>query len=280
MTGNYVTVNAPNQVQVVVISYANAITEDWYVPDDASGSPSEVDLWLNDPPAGAGYTTQKMIDAAIHQGDATFSDGSVKGLKLTSASATFTQADIGCVITGSGYGLGNSIIKWLSPTQVILRKRLRNGTGAAFTLNARKDGLIDVAMAACPSQYITTAVGGNGQYLDAAAAGSDPDPGTYLARTVDNMAWSLYGHRYVVQRNNVTAISDTKDLAADAWVILANAANAGWPTAGQAVGACWADERYRMNGGDGNNCDHDNPGCEPVNPPWERETASLVTNKF
>ena len=44
------------------------MTEDWYVPHDANEG--EVDLWV-----AAGYTTKLMIDAAIHQGDATFNDG-------------------------------------------------------------------------------------------------------------------------------------------------------------------------------------------------------------
>src|SRR5262249_44755487 len=71
MAGAHITASAQfsSQVQVVAISYANAITEDWNVPhDDSSPPPTEVDLWLNDPvngnPPGAGYTTQKMIDAA------------------------------------------------------------------------------------------------------------------------------------------------------------------------------------------------------------------------
>jgi hypothetical protein len=243
-------------VKVVVISYANAVTEDWYVPHDGD----QADLWLEDPPAGAGYTTQKMIDAAIHQADATFSDGVVKGRKLTSNLANFTQADIGCKITGVGYGQRNSILKWLGPTQVLLKNPLRGGDGKVFTLVGRKDGLIDVAMAAFPNQYVATAVGGNGADLDASYGG---DPGTVLAETVNAMVQAVpaYVGRYIVQRNNVTAIIPTKDDATDAWTILADAANAHMPTAGQALGVAADNEAYRMN--NKTNCDWDRSECEP-----------------
>ena len=97
MAGAYITANSQfnSQVQVFVISYANAITEDWNIPNDADGSPSEVELWLNDPvtgnPPGAGYTTQKMIDAAIHQGDATFTDGVITYKPLLPRSRPFLR---------------------------------------------------------------------------------------------------------------------------------------------------------------------------------------------
>jgi hypothetical protein len=278
MAGAYLSAKYP-ALKVFVLSYASAITDDWYVPNDPSGPPpSQVDLWLNDPSAevdpGAGYTTQKMIDAAIHVGDVRFTDGSVAGLKLRSPSATFTQADVGCVITGRGYGSRNSITKWLSPTQVILKKRLRGGNGADFTMIARKDGLIDVAMAAFPNQCIATAVGGNGPDLDAKFIPEGEDPGTYLAKTVDNMAEAAYHGRYIVQRNNVTAVIPSKQTADDstAWILLAEAADAGIPTAGQALGVCWNNEEYRMNGG--NNCDRDNSLCDPLNPPCQ-DTCAL-----
>ena len=272
MAGAHITANPQfsSQVQVVAISYANAITEDWNVPHDTDGSPSEVELWLNDPvtgnPPGAGYTTQKMIDAAIHQADASFNDGSVTtGNTLNSPTATFTQADVGCIIVGRGYRRNTHIASWISPTQVTLDRPLITGTGRRFTMKNRRDGLIDVAMAAFPNQYITTAVGGNGPDLDAATG--DPDPGTYLARTVDTMASTTYPTRYIVQRNNVTAIIPTKDVATDAWVILADAADAGMPTAGQALSNCYNDSTYQMNGGNSNNCNHEDPNCAPWSPP-------------
>jgi hypothetical protein len=273
MAGAHITASSQfsSQVQVVVISYANAITEDWYVPNDDSGpAPTEVDLWLQAPPDGAGYTTQKMIDAAIHQADASFNDGFVtNGKTLNSPTATFTQADVGYQILGRGYRRNTHIASWISPTQVALDRPLITGTGKRFTIKNRRDGLIDVAMAAFPNQYIATAVGGNGPKLDAAAAGQngDPDPGTYLARTVNNMASTVYGNRYIVQRNNVTAIIPTKDLATNAWVILADAANAGRPTAGQALSNCVNDDTYQMNGGNGDKCNHEDPDCAPWNPP-------------
>ena len=264
VVGDYVTKNYASQVQVVVISYANASTEDWYIPHDNTGSPSEVTLWLNDPvtgvPPGAGYTTQKMIDAAIHQADASYKDGSItNGKTLNSPTANFTQADVGCQVVGHSYRRNTHIASWISATQVTLDRPLITGNGAWFIIKGRKDGLIDVAMAAFLNQYIATAVGGNGSDLDAAT--NDPDPGTYLARTVDGKAWDTYGNRYVVQRNNVTAISPTKDLPTDAWIILADAADAGRPTAGQALGACYLDESFQMNGG--SNCDYRNPDCAP-----------------
>jgi len=268
MAGAHITANPQfnSQVQVVAISYANAITEDWNVPHDDSGPPpTEVDLWLNDPvtgnPPGAGYTTQKMIDAAIHQADASFGDGVVNGNTLNSRTATFTQADVGCTIVGQGYRSGTFISAWISPTQVTLSKRAGR-RARSFTIVGRRDGLIDVAMAAFPYQYIATAVGSNGPWLDDCCG--DPDPGTYLARTVDNMAWTVYRNRYIVQRNNVTAIIPTKDVATDAWVILADAAYAGRPTAGQALSNCYNDTTYQMNGGD--NCNHEDPDCVPSTP--------------
>ena len=244
-------------LKVVVVSYANAITEDWYVPHDGA----EIDLWTNQPPDGAGYTTDQMINAAIHVADATFSDGKVKGLKLTSNFANFTQADIGHSITGFGYGQKNVIMKWLGPTQVVLKNPLRGGNGSTFTIVGRRDGLIDVAMAAFPNQYIATAVNGNGPDLD---AGYGDDAGTVLAETVNAkvQAVSSYAGRYIVQRNNVTAIIPKKEDASDAWVILADAADAKMPIAGQALGVAADNEAYRMN--DKTNCDWDRPECEPA----------------
>ena len=261
-------------LKIVVVSYANAVTEDWNIPDDATGSPSQLQLWQNQPTdatPGAGYTTQKMIDAAIHQADATFSDGFVSATTLTSASATFTQADIGCVLAGWGYRKGTFITAWLSPTQVVLNQALFRGKGSHFKMVARKDGLIDVAMAAFPNQYISGAVSGNGPYLDANCATGE-DAGTCLASTVDNLANMRYPGRYIVQRNNVTAIipyaTDPK-VDTTAWVLLNEAVTAEIPTAGQALGTCYVNGTgdYRMNGG--TNCDNDNPDCDPNNPPCD-----------
>jgi hypothetical protein len=269
MAGAHITANPQfsSQVQVVAISYANAITEDWNVPHDNSGPPpTEVDLWLNDPvngnPPGAGYTTQKMIDAAIHQADATFTDGVVSGTTLTSASAVFTQADVTHQILGRGFHNGTTITAWISPTQVTLSRRAKRNANS-FTIVGRRDGLIDVAMAAFPNQYITTAENSNGPDLDSGCIGYDT--GICLAETVNQMAWGLYGNRYIVQRNNVTAIIPTRDVATDAWVILAAAADAGRPTAGQALSNCFNDTTYQMNGGD--NCNHEDPDCAPWTPP-------------
>ena len=268
MAGAHITASPQfsSQVQVVAISYANAITEDWNIPHDADGSPSQVELWLNDPvngnPPGAGYTTQKMIDAAIHQADATFTDGVVSGTTLTSASAVFTQADVTHQILGRGFRNGTTITAWISPTQVTLSRRAKRNANS-FTIVGRRDGLIDVAMAAFPNQYITTAENSNGPDLDSGCIGYDT--GICLAETVNQMAWGLYGNRYIVQRNNVTAIIPTRDVATDAWVILADAADALRPTAGQALSNCFNDTTYQMNGGD--NCNHEDLDCAPWTPP-------------
>jgi hypothetical protein len=73
------------------------------------------------------------------------------------------------------------------------------------------------------------------------------------------MAWGVYGNRYIVQRNNVTAIIPTIDEATGtAWVILRDTTNLGRPTAGQALSNCFNDITYQMNGG--NNC---LPTCTP-----------------
>ncbi len=224
-------------VKIVAVSYANAITEDWNIPNDNTGSPFPSRLWLNDPNdpdvPEPGYTTQKMIDAAIHQGDASFTDGVLTGgTTLTSLSATFTQADIGCLVTGRGYRPNTHFVAWISPTQVTLDQRASRKKAARFTIVARRDGLIDVAMAAFPNQYITGAVSGNGPDLDADFVPEDEDPGTYLAQTVDNMAQDLYGERYIVQRNNVSAVIPLKqdeDTSKTAWILLAEAADRGFP---------------------------------------------------
>lgn len=264
MAGAHITANAQfnSQVQVVVISYANAITEDWNVPHDNTPgpTPTEVDLWLEPPPAGAGYTTQKMIDAAIHQVDATFTDGVIIGTTLTSASAVFTQADVGHQIRGSGFRSSppTTITAWVSPTQVTLSlSQPATHNARSFTIVGRRDGLIDVAMAAFPSQYIATAENSNGSDLDISCIAYTT--GTCLAETVNAMAWGVYGNRYIVQRNNVTAIIPTIDEATGtAWVILRDTANLGRPTAGQALSNCFNDITYQMNGG--NNC---LPTCTP-----------------
>jgi hypothetical protein len=269
--------SADTNLKVVVVSYANAITEDWNVPNDDTTTPSQVALWLNDPNdkelPGAGYMTQLMINAAIHQGDAFFKDGIVSaGKTLSSLSATFTQADIGCLITGPSYRKSTHIASWISPTQVTLDKPIltNNNKGKWFTLKARKDGLIDVAMAAFPNQVIAGAVGGNGPLLDASYG---PNPGTILAHTVDFLAQMAYQNRYVVQRNNISAIIPLAQDADEstAWILLAEAAAAGIPTAGQALGVCWNNEDYRMNGGDGDNCNHDDPNCSSSVPPCDGE---------
>jgi hypothetical protein len=140
----------------VSVAYENATTEDWSIPNDTSGSPSQVELWLNlpaDNPPGAGYSTQKMIDTAIHQEDASFSDGVLTGgTTLNSAAAVFTQADIGHTVTGRGYRPHTQIMAWINPTQVTLNQRASKKKAASFTIIGRRDGLIDVAMAAFPNQ--------------------------------------------------------------------------------------------------------------------------------
>jgi len=249
-------------IKIVGLAYANAVTDDWNVPhDNTSPPPTEVDLWLEAPPDGAGYTTQKIIDAAIHQADSPiFTDGVVSrpGTTLNSASAVFTQADVGHQILGSGFANGTTISAWVSPTQVTLSRRARRNANS-FMIVGRRDGLIDVAMAAFPNQYITTAVNSNGPDLDSSCL----DPGICLAETVNQMAQIAYPGRYIVQRNNVSAIIPLADQASDAWVVLVDAASIGMPVAGQALGVCWSNQTssYRMNGG--NNCDHDNPDCVP-----------------
>jgi len=271
MAGAHITASSQfsSQVQVVVISYANAITEDWNVPHDNSTPPptpppTQVDYWLKDPvtgvPRGAGYTTQKMIDAAIHQADATFTDGriSISNMEVTlsSMSAVFTQADVGHTVTGPGYHSNTHIFAWKSPTQVTLDQR-PSKHARSFTIGCRRDGLIDVAMAAFPYQYIATAESSNGPDLDIDCGGYPT--GICLAETVNAMAQAAYPGRYIVQRNNVTAIIPTIDEATGtAWVILADAHKAGMPTAGQALSNCSGDTSYQMNGG--NSC---LPTCTP-----------------
>lgn len=67
----------------------------------------------------------------------------------------------------------------------------------------------------------------------------------------------LYPGRYIVQRNNVTAIipfSTDSDVDDTAWVLLNEAVTATIPTAGQALGTCYNNDYYRMNGQ--TNCDN------------------------
>ena len=259
-------------LKVFVVSFANCLTEDWNVPHDDKILPSQVDLWQNAPDdpllPGAGYTTQKMVDAAIHYGDATFNDGSVGGTTLTSLSATFTQADIGCVISGETFQSDTHISAWISPTQVTLDKPLLQGRGRKFRVLDRPDGLIDVAMAAFPNQYISVAVGGNGPTLDDPPG--EQDAKTYLARTVDELAQTRYPGRYIVQRNNVSTAIPPKGEATEVWVLLAKAADSGNFTAGQALTICWGNVNYKMNSGD--NCDHD-ANCRPVDGMCEGDCA-------
>jgi hypothetical protein len=251
-------------IKIVGLAYANAVTDDWNVPHDNTGPPpTEVDLWLEAPPDGAGYATQQMIDAAIHQADSiTFTDGMISGTRrttLSSASAVFTQADLGDQIRGRGFANGTTITAWVSPTQVTLSQPARRNANS-FMIVGRRDGLIDVAMAAFPNQYIATAVNSNGTDLDSGCI----NPGICLAETVNQMAQTTYPGRYIVQRDNVSAIIPLADEASDAWVVLVDAALNGMPVAGQALGVCWSNQtsNYRMNGG--NNCDHDNPACTPA----------------
>ncbi len=252
-------------IKIVAISYANAQTEDWSIPHDAMVVPSEVDLWLNQPDdpdlPGAGYKTQTMIDTAIHQGDATFIDGKISGkTTLTSATAVFTQADVGASISGLGIRTGTTIKTWTSPTQVTLSLPATRKT-KSFTIKARRDGLIDVAMAAFPNSYLTNAVNGNGSDLDYGCS----DPGTCLSEAVNALAQTTYPGRLIIQRNNVstTIPTATEEDGSDAWILLIEAANAGMPVAGQALGVCWSNQtsEYRMN--DMTNCDQDRPECLP-----------------
>ncbi len=251
-------------IKIVSIAYANAQTDDWSVPHDNTGSPSEVELWLNQPDdqvPGAGYNTQRMIDTAIHQGDVTFFDGVISGGKtLTSATAMFTQADVGTMISGSGFRTGTKIKTWVSPSQVTLSRPASRRT-KSFTIKARRDGLIDVAMAAFPNSYVTTSVNGNGSDLDSGC----PNPGTCLVETVNAMAQATYPGRLIVQRNNVGATIPRREEedGSDAWILLIEAADAGMPVAGQALGVCWSNQmsEYRMNSC--TNCDLENPDCVP-----------------
>src|SRR5262249_17913925 len=125
-------------------------------------------------------------------------------------------------VAGRGYGSSTYIVGWISPTQVTLNQAPSSGTGSTFKIIARREGLIDVAMAAFPNQYISTSVGGNGPDLDVNCA-SGEDAGTCLASTVDLKAKALYRDRYIVQRNNVTAIipfADDPNVDTTAWVLL------------------------------------------------------------
>jgi len=267
MAGAYLATDPNSSIlKIFVVSFANATSEDWNVPDAANGDPSQVTLWLNTPgdvPPGAGYTTQLMIDAAIHQGNATFSDGSLSGQTLTSNTANFTQADVGQIITGGGFPfLATHIQSWISPTQVTLDRPSLISLKTTFTIVGRRDGLVDVAMAAFPNQYISIAVGGDAGLLDLAAANlaGDDDPNTFLARTVGSMIQAAYPGRYITQQNSVSAVSPVEaDSDGTTWTILAQAAEAGYLTAGQALGVCYNNEGYRMNRGD--NCNHDDDTC-------------------
>jgi hypothetical protein len=250
-------------IKVVSVAYADAVTDDWNIPNRTDGDPSQLDLWLNPPPEGAGYTSQLMIDAAIHQGDATFTDGRIgrDRVTLTSGSAVFTQADVGQSVKGPGFAKSTVIATWINPTQVTLSKRA-TGKVKTFTIPGRRDGLIDVTMGAFPNQYITTSVNGNGPNLDAGYC-SGIDPGICLPETVNKMAQTAYPGRYIVQRNNVFTKTPMASEATDAWRIIVDASADGLPVAGQALGVCWANQTsgYRMNGG--NNCDLENPDCVP-----------------
>jgi hypothetical protein len=134
-------------------------------------------------------------------------------------------------------------------------------TARTFTIGCRRDGLIDVAMAAFPNQYIATAVNSNGPDLDNPCIAPGYDPGICLPEIVNAMAQSTYPGRYIVQRNNVSAIIPLAGEASDAWVVLVDAVANGMPVAGQALSNCFNDTSFQMNGG--NDCNHEDPNCTP-----------------
>jgi hypothetical protein len=119
-----------------------------------------------------------------------------------------------------------------------------------------------VAMAAFPNQYIATSVNSNGPDLDSGCI--DPGPGICVAETVNAMAQATYPGRYIIQRNNVSAIIPLAGEASDAWAVLVDAANNGMPVAGQALSNCFNDTSYQMNGG--NNCNLEDPNCATPTP--------------
>jgi len=143
-------------VEIVSASFANAQSEDWGVPHTAA----DVNNWL-----AAGYTTQKMLNAARQ--------------------------------------------------------------------------IIDTTVKAFPYQYVTLAVGGNGNLLD-------PDE-NYLARNAVLTARVSWPGRLIVQKNTLATFTPPAPGSDTLYELLWDSA----PNIGaQMLWHCYGDNTYRVNGGE------------------------------
>lgn len=253
-------------VRVTSTSFANATTEDWAMPDDKDVDTahgyvlSPLDAWRKLPTdlpfPGAGYTTQKMIDAEVKNGNETFADGATNGtgLILTSKLAGFSVADIGKVVEGVGITTSppNKIASYGDTAHVTLSTAATiNLSGVTFTIKDRDSGLVDAEMAAFKSQFITLAVGSNGGQLDkdAAVAAGDSDSQNYLPRAVSALIEAKYPGRFITQSNSLSTKSAPYPGTGSRMAVLGERATAGYLTGGQMLWFTFGDLEYRNNGG-------------------------------
>lgn len=103
--------------------------------------------------------------------------------------------------------------------------------------------IIDATMSAFPNQFVTLAVGGNGQ---GGSSGSlDPDP-SYVARGAVLAADSAWPGRLIVQKNDLSTYNPPAPGTGTLYQIL-------WDSrpqvGGQMLDSCYGDESYRVNDG-------------------------------
>jgi hypothetical protein len=229
---------------------------------DAGYCLSQLDAWRNattaTPFPGAGYTTQKAIDAMIGvKAVDSFTDGTIStaNTHIQSATAGFVESDVGAVVTGPGidHTPPNKIVSVtdlthadlaFAPTQSI------SGT-AAFTIRDRKTGLVDAIAAALPDQLITQAVAPADGALDAdyATLHNDSDPENALCRAEVALCEETYPGRIIVQQNSANAVMQVFPATGNQWQLTGEIKTEGFLTAAQMVWFTFGDPNFRANGG-------------------------------
>ena len=191
-------------------------------------------------------------------------------VQLTSRTGNFWAGDVGLHVDldDGTHTLSTRIKQLVSPTVVYLADAFAvTSTRCKFSIHNRQDGTIDRMMTLFPNQFITMAIGTDGNTIDIPAATRDTDPNNqpsdtvnYAARVMCNRARARYPGRMIAQVNSFTANSRTYQNAhnkTDQYSHLADIRAAGGLVAGQFLWFVHGDSTFRMNGGD--NIDKDNP---------------------
>lgn len=261
-----------NAINLVRMSFFNANGDDWHIPEDDTTidipgeTLTQAQRWLHlpgDVAPGAGYTTQKAIDAVVTQTpiDQTFTTGIIQGTNLKARDAGFSVLDVGKVITGTGVGPGNqNTIVNIQPGDdqqgaiAVLQVAGTNGA-VTFTIPVRKTGLFDVAIASFPDILeIGHSIAQNAGIIDKPAAdlAGDSDIKNFLARSINTIVQAAYLPLILTQKNGISATTiraSKPPPPTGGYGLFKEISDTGAPVGGQALWRVTGDPFFLMNGG-------------------------------